>query len=242
MNESHFDSSCSWSSSSKLLVAPTARRRCIYGSVFLLVLGGTLVWTCHFLQYRSIQTHLQIFFAGFPGNMRERLTSAASVPLVDSFIEFLAAGVSLICLGIAGMLWEFHRTPYVLNLGLHTFGILLQLPQFIIVHSSPLRAFTATIIGLSIGLVGIVLLALSLFITPRTLCSPPLPLPTRRQVSLLLLVSKFLYICGNLSATVSLILIGSTNSRIGLNLLISSYPMLCLGTLLGFLYSKNIVF
>ena len=211
----------------------SAEKQTVYGSLFLLAMGGTLLWVCHFIQYRAIKSHLQLHFAGYPSATRDRVLAAASVPYFDSFIVMFVFGLIFLSLGSGGVIWALKDPIHIRSASIHSIGVLLQIPQFIILHAtvsestSPQAALTALLVGLSLALSGVLLVIWSLtksfFVT-------------RIQAVL----TKLCYLIGNILASVSLISLCTTsNPRIGLILLSVAYSSLIVSLLASLIVYKR---
>jgi hypothetical protein len=204
------------------VISGSAEKHTVYGSLFLLAVGGTLLWVSHMIQYRAIYKQLDLHFAEYPSAVADRVLAAASVPYVESFVAIFAFGLIFLALGFGGLVWVLHSTRHARSVFVHIIGIMFQIPQFIILHSSaansnfPKTALTALIVGLSIGVLGIVLLVWSLSMANSEYIGG---IPT--------VITKLFYVCGNILSTVSLVVLcGTSSPKIALNLFLVSYSLL----------------
>lgn len=200
---------------------PLVEKHTVYGSSFLLAIGGTLLWVCHWMQYRAIYDHLHLHFASHLAETRDRVLAAALVPYSESFIVMFVFGLIFLTLGFGGIIWALKDSVHVWVVSIHATGVFLQLPQFIILHAtvsestpSPQTALAALLVGLGIGLAGVILVIWSLTKSFWV---------TRIQA----IITKLFYLSGNILASVSLMgLCGTANPKIGLILFIVSYVSL----------------
>jgi len=222
MLKSHFSALCIPSRVGGRLISGSAEKHTVYGSLFLLAVGGTLLWVCHMIQYRAIYKQLDLHFAEYPSAVADRVLAAASVPYVESFVAIFVFGLIFLALGFGGLVWVLQPTRHALSVFVHIIGIMCQIPQFIILHTSvansnfPKTALTALIVGLSIGVVGIVLLVWSL------------TMASSEYIGVIsTVITKIVYVCGNILSTVSLVVLSGTSSpKIALNLFAVSYSLL----------------
>ncbi len=218
--------------------SPSSTKHTTYGSLFLLAVGGTLLWVCHLVQYREIHRILSLYFAVLAGDLGERVYTAGSVPYIDSFVGIFAVGLVFVCLGFGGLIWNSQSSKLLAPIILFTVGTIMQIPQYMILHavvsrsSSPHTALVAQFVGTSCGILGIVLVTLSLI----KHCHPQSPL---RFVSI---SSKIFFIIGNVLATVSLVLISATSDpKHGYRIYIVSYPLMAMSAIMGlFVYNRAI--
>jgi len=210
----------------------------VYGSLLLLAVGGTLLWVCHLIQYRAIYRHLMLYFTAIVYEGGNRVLSAGLVPYIDSYVGMFSVGMVFVCLGFGGMVWTVKDSKYLKCVILFAVGVLLQIPQFIILHasvsnsSSPKTAIIAQCVGVSFGIAGVVLVTWSLVkFCPRS------------HFPLLSIFSRCLFIVSNVMTTVSFVCICTcSNSKHGFGVYISSYPMLAMSVIIGvFVFSRSIL-
>jgi hypothetical protein len=210
----------------------TAERRAVYGSLFLMICGATLLWTCHYIQFRYLLTQIKTAFVYFEGPIGDRLFYAGSRPYTTAFIGIYATGFSLLLLGMSVFLYLIpNRYGERRNILFIFGGILIILPQIVLLHgvamnsSTPQASFIAGIICMSMLVISLGMIGYGVFRS-----NPPAHMLGSNKW--IVTFTKALIVMSIALGPMSFYII-IAGHRLGLDIYITSYVFMWLAVIVG---------